>query len=95
AERLGTERGSLVVIDFSEPQRVPAAELAQRAALALPQSAIVALGRAADAAAALAALRAGVREFIDTEAPPADALAVLARLVQAPAAPRVIQGTVV
>lgn len=95
AERLGTERPGLVVIDFSDTVLVPAAELAQRAALALPEAAVVAMGRAAEPGTALAALRAGARDFLDTEAPPADALAALGRLVRSPSAPRAVKGTVV
>lgn len=95
AERLGEERPAVVVIDFSDPAQGPAAELAQRAAQAVPAAALLAMGRAAEPGVALAALRAGARDFLDTESPAADALGVLHKHGRPGAAVRAVRGRVV
>lgn len=95
AERLAGDRPAVIVIDFSDTVLVPAAELAQRAALAAPEAVILAMGRAGEPGTALAALRAGARDFLDTESPPAEALAVLNKHGRPSPAARSVRGSVI
>ena len=93
AERLAQDAPGIVVIDFGGLATDRAAPLAQLAVQA--ELAVVALGRAADGAAALAALRAGAREFIEMQAPPAEARRALQQLASPERNARRVAGKVI
>jgi pilus assembly protein CpaE len=75
-QRIGTLNPSLVFVDFSGGRVVAASAAANAARTAYPGLQIVALGSVREPESALAALRAGVRDFIDLCAPAADALRI-------------------
>ncbi|MDR5800314.1 fimbrial protein [Caballeronia sp. LZ001] len=72
---------AIVFIDFTERADYHAAALAEAARDAFPNVPVVALGTLATPAPALAALRAGVRDFIDTGGHPGSVLTVARRLI--------------
>ncbi|MFT4190476.1 MAG: hypothetical protein QM617_03000 [Comamonas sp.] len=80
-ERLLVLRPTLVLVDFSAPVLDRAVELAAAIRRAAPQLPLVAVGSTADAAGTLAALRAGVQEFIDIAGLEAEVGTVLNRLL--------------
>lgn len=92
-ERLAQDAPSVVVVDFGALATELAAPLALLAAQA--EVPVVALGRTADGAAALAALRAGAREFIEMQAPPGDARRALQRLASPERGARRVTGKVI
>jgi pilus assembly protein CpaE len=69
-----------VFVDFAEHD---ASALAQSARNAFPGVPIVALGTLSSPVSAVLALRAGVRDFIDVNGPPADVLAAVERVLEA------------
>ena len=71
-----------VFIDFSSEQSAIAASLHQRLKRDWPALPILATGVSAEPAAMLAALRAGVDDFIDMAAPPTDAVSTLRTLLE-------------
>lgn len=75
-QRIGTLNPSLVFVDFSGGRIAAASAAAHAARSAYPGLQIVALGSVREPESALAALRAGVRDFIDLCAPAADALRI-------------------
>jgi pilus assembly protein CpaE len=75
-QRIGTLNPSLVFVDFSGGQMAAASAAANAARAAYPGLQIVAVGSMNEPESALAALRAGVRDFIDLCAPVADALRI-------------------
>jgi pilus assembly protein CpaE len=76
AQRIGTLNPSLVFVDFSGGRMAAASAAANAARAAYPGLQIVAIGSVQEPESALAALRAGVRDFIDLGAPVADALRI-------------------
>ncbi|GJH10637.1 fimbrial protein [Caballeronia novacaledonica] len=77
--RIGESAPAIVFVDFSTS--AGASTLAHAARDAFPNVPIVALGTLATPAPALAALRAGVRDFIDIGGPGDDVLAIAQRLI--------------
>ncbi|QDQ83726.1 fimbrial protein [Paraburkholderia megapolitana] len=75
-QRIATLNPSLVFIDFSGGRAAAASVAASAARTAYPGLQIVAVGSLAEPESALAALRAGVRDFIDLSAPAEDALRI-------------------
>lgn len=82
AERLERERPAVIVIDFQHVEAERATRLAQGASAAAPGAVLAAMGRTADPHAALSALRAGAREFLDIDSPPAEVGALLLGLLR-------------
>lgn len=80
-ERIGALRPGLVFLDFSVPHAEGSVRLAEQVVRLFPQLPLVAVGNAGEADAMLAALRAGVRDFIDLRGAPAQATAAVRRLV--------------
>lgn len=71
-----------VFIDFSPDQGAAASQLHQRLKRDWPALPVLATGVSAEPAAMLAALRAGVDDFIDIAAPPTDAVSTLRALLE-------------
>ncbi|WP_162878068.1 fimbrial protein [Trinickia diaoshuihuensis] len=65
AQRIAVLRPSIVFVDFSGASIESAARAVQAARASAPQAPIIAVGRLAQPEGAVAALRAGVRDFID------------------------------
>jgi pilus assembly protein CpaE len=82
AERLERERPAVIVIDFQHVEADRATRLAQGATAASPGAVLAAMGRTSDPHAALSALRAGAREFLDVDSPPAEVGALLLGLLR-------------
>lgn len=82
AERLERERPAVIVIDFQHVEADRATRLAQGASAASPGAVLAAMGRTSDPHAALSALRAGAREFLDVDSPPAEVGALLLGLLR-------------
>lgn len=80
-ERIALLGPVAVFIDFSATQGEAAAELHQRLKRDWPTLPVLATGASGEPAAMLAALRAGVDDFIDIAAPPADAVNTLRKLL--------------
>lgn len=87
--KIATLSASLVFIDFgrvpleaSEASAESATAVAAAVRDAFPGLAIVALGSLQQSASAIAALRAGVRDFIDVEGDPAEALRITKQLIE-------------
>ncbi|SPB15465.1 response regulator receiver protein [Caballeronia novacaledonica] len=77
--RIGESAPAIVFVDFSAAAN--ASTLAHAARDAFPDVPIVALGTLATPAPALAALRAGVRDFADIDGPSGDVRAIAQRLI--------------
>src|SRR5579864_448960 len=75
-QRIAALSPSLVFIDFSGGRAAAASAAAAAVRVVFPKLQIVAIGSLAEPESALAALRAGVRDFIDHSASPADALRI-------------------
>ncbi len=71
-----------VFLDFSSDNATAAAELHQRLKRDWPALPVLATGVSAEPASMLAALRAGVDDFVDMAAPPTDAVNTLRRLLE-------------
>ena len=67
---------SILFLDFTGEQGVKSTELAASVRLTFPDLPIIALGAMTDAGSALAALRAGVRDFVDAKGSPDEALRI-------------------
>lgn len=80
-EQIGTVRPGLVFLDFAAGQAETSARLAEQVARLFPHLPLVAVGNAAEPDAMLAALRAGVRDFIDLRGAPAQAADAVRRLM--------------
>ncbi|MDB5786030.1 MAG: fimbrial protein [Caballeronia mineralivorans] len=87
--KISTLGATLVFIDFARaPLEAPEASIASATAIAsavhdaFPSVAIVALGSLQQSASAIAALRAGVRDFIDVEGEAAEALRIAQQLIE-------------
>ncbi|MDO9405555.1 MAG: histidine kinase [Polaromonas sp.] len=81
-ERIGTLAPVAVFIDFSADQGTAASALHQRLKRDWPDLPVLATGMTSEPSAVLAALRAGVDDFIDMQAPAADALRTLRALIE-------------
>ncbi|MBW9106700.1 fimbrial protein [Paraburkholderia phenoliruptrix] len=75
-QRIATLNPSLVFVDFSGGRGAAASAATSAVRAQYPGLQIVATGSLAEPESALAALRAGVRDFIDLSAPAADALRI-------------------
>ncbi|WP_433695174.1 fimbrial protein [Paraburkholderia phenoliruptrix] len=75
-QRIGTLNPSLVFVDFSGGRGAAASAATSAVRAHYPGLQIVATGSLAEPESALAALRAGVRDFIDLSAPAAEALRI-------------------
>jgi len=64
-EKIGALRPGLVFLDFSAAHAIDSARLAEQVVRLFPQLPLVAVGDTGEPETVLAALRAGVREFID------------------------------
>jgi pilus assembly protein CpaE len=87
--KISTLGATMVFIDFARaPLEAPEASIASATAMAtavhdaFPGLAIVALGSLQQSASAIAALRAGVRDFIDVEGEPEEALRIAKQLIE-------------
>ena len=87
--KISTLGAAMVFIDFARaPLEAPEASIASATAVAtavhdaFPGVAIVALGSLQQSASAIAALRAGVRDFIDVEGEPGEALRIAKQLIE-------------
>lgn len=81
-ERISLLGPLAVFIDFSSDQGAAAVQLHQRLKRDWPALPVLATGVSAEPAAMLAALRAGVDDFIDIAAPPAEAVSTLRALLE-------------
>jgi pilus assembly protein CpaE len=75
-QQIGVVNPLIVFLDFTGMQAALASETAAAVHACFPELPMVALGATADAGSALAALRAGVRDFVDVGGAAADALQV-------------------
>jgi pilus assembly protein CpaE len=80
-QRIATLNPSLVYVDFSGGRAAAASAAASAVRAGYPGLQIIAIGSLAEPESALAALRAGVRDFIDLSAPPADALRITRQVI--------------
>jgi pilus assembly protein CpaE len=80
-QRIGTLNPSLVYVDFSGGRAAAASAAASAVRTVYPGLQIIAIGSLAEPESALAALRAGVRDFIDLSAPAADALRITRQVI--------------
>lgn len=80
-ERIALLSPAAVFIDFSLDHNAEAAQLQQRLKRDWPMLPVLAAGSSAEPAAMLAALRAGVDDFIDTAASPLEAVSTLRGLL--------------
>ncbi|MDR6450935.1 AAA family ATPase [Variovorax paradoxus] len=81
-ERIALLGPVAVFLDFSPDQSAAASQLHQRLKRDWPALPVLATGVSAEPAAMLAALRAGVDDFIDIAAPPAEAVNTLRALLE-------------
>jgi pilus assembly protein CpaE len=80
-QRIATLNPSLVFVDFSGGRAAAASAAAAAARASCPGLQIVAVGTVGEPESALAALRAGVRDFIDLAAPAEDALRITRQVI--------------
>lgn len=79
ARALADSKPRLIFLDFSPSQAARSAALAKQLASTQPHPALVAVGNAAIADSVLAALRSGVRDFVDLDDSGGDASAIIRR----------------
>lgn len=82
-DKITTANPALVFLDFSPAQAADSARLAAQLGRLFPAVPLVAVGIAAEPAAPLAALRAGMKDFVDIGAPAPEAMEVIRRLLAA------------
>lgn len=92
---LEREAPTAVVIDFQHIELERATQLAHGAARACPGAVLAAMGRSAEPSTALAALRAGAREFLDVDAAPDEGAALLLGLMRNVTAVPAVRGKVI
>ncbi|CAB3760610.1 fimbrial protein [Paraburkholderia humisilvae] len=92
AQRIAVVNPPLVFVDFSGGHGAAASAAVQAARTASPELPVVAVGTLAEPDSALAALRAGVRDFIDLAAAPHDAHAIVRKVIDSIVAPVRRQG---
>lgn len=80
-ERIAMLSPAAVFLDFSGDHAAAAGELHQRLKREWPTLPVLATGVSAEPASMLAALRAGVDDFVDMSAPPTDAINTLRKLL--------------
>ncbi|MGF6723003.1 pilus assembly protein CpaE [Paraburkholderia sp. GAS41] len=80
-QRIATLNPSLVFVDFSGGRAAAASAAASAARAAYPGLQIVAVGSLSEPESALAALRVGVRDFVDLSAPAEDALRITRQVI--------------
>ncbi len=83
AKALADSRPRLVFLDFSPAQSGRSATLAKQLAATQPHLALVAVGNSAIADSVLAALRSGVRDFVDLDNADGEASAIIHRALTA------------
>ncbi len=81
ADQISALRPGLVFLDFTAPHAAASARLAEQVARLFPQAPLVAVGHATEPDTMLAALRAGVRDFIDLHGATTQAKAAVQRLM--------------
>ncbi|HEY1997376.1 fimbrial protein [Paraburkholderia sp.] len=81
-QRIAALNPSLLFVDFSGGRAAAASAAAAAARAAYPGLQIVAVGSLAEPESALAALRVGVRDFIDLSAPAEDALRITRQVLE-------------
>lgn len=82
AQLAGRNQAGLVLLDFAEESASGSADFARELTRLAPGMVLVAVGNSASSAGVLAALRAGVRDFIDLDASLDEAEAVIARALR-------------
>lgn len=92
AERIATLDPLLVFVDFSGGRTVAAAQAVHAVRSIAPQLQVVAVGTIAEPESALAALRAGVRDFIDLSAGAEEAARIARNVLEHVAEPVVRHG---
>lgn len=92
AERIATLDPLLVFVDFSGGRTVAAAQAVHAVRSIAPQLQVVAVGTIAEPESALAALRAGVRDFIDLSAGTEEAARIARNVLEHVAEPVVRNG---
>lgn len=92
AERIATLDPLLVFVDFSGGRTVAAAQAVHAVRSIAPQLQVVAVGTIAEPESALAALRAGVRDFIDLSAGAEEAARIARNVLEHVAEPVVRNG---
>jgi pilus assembly protein CpaE len=80
-QRLALQMPSLLLIDFSEGRCALASAVAAAAHAAFPGLQVIALGTLTEPESALAALRAGVRDFVDVAGDAGDALRIVRQVL--------------
>lgn len=80
-ERIGTANPGIVFLHFSADHAQASTRLGQQLARLFPNLPLVALGEAQEPELMLAALRAGVKDFVDMRSPAAHAIATVQRLL--------------
>ncbi|GAB2881118.1 fimbrial protein [Paraburkholderia jirisanensis] len=91
-QRIAAVNPSLVFVDFSGGRSVAAAAAVQAARAASPGLQVIAVGSVAEPDSALAALRAGVRDFIDLSASPQEAHTIARQVIDSIVEPMSRQG---
>lgn len=86
AQLAGRNHASLVLLDFADEGAQASADFARELFRLAPGMVLIAVGNSSSPAGVLAALRAGVRDFIDLDASLDDAEAVIARATRQRAA---------
>ncbi|TSP11170.1 response regulator [Cupriavidus campinensis] len=81
ADQISALRPGLVFLDFTAPHAVASTRLAEQVPRLFPQVPLVAVGHATEPDTMLAALRAGVRDFIDLHGATTQAKAAVQRLM--------------
>ncbi|WP_321919844.1 P-loop NTPase family protein [Paraburkholderia tropica] len=81
-ERVGQQMPSLLLVDFSQGRAAWASAVVAAAHVSFPGLQVIAVGTLAEPESALAALRAGVRDFVDVAGSPEDALAIVRQVLE-------------
>src|SRR5581483_609383 len=82
SQRIAALRPSLVFVDFSGPLNDLATRAVQTARAVAPHVPIVAVGKLAEPEGAVAALRAGVRDFVDVGGSPSEAARIAREVLE-------------
>ncbi|WP_028227161.1 P-loop NTPase family protein [Paraburkholderia ferrariae] len=80
-QRIALHTPSLLLVDFSEGRGAAASAVAAAAHAAFPGLQVIAVGTLAEPESALAALRAGVRDFVDVAGDADDALRIVRQVL--------------
>lgn len=90
--RVRTLRPALVLFDFAAPDTQLASSALQEARRNWPDLALLGVGLSSDPGATLAALRAGVDDFVDLSAAPEDILQIVRKFMTGPSLPAAVTG---